>query len=227
VSLFVILMGFVMVSEQKSRKRAEALAVEVETLAATLERTRIARDIHDSLGHTLTSLDVQLELAQKLCRRDPSKAVETIDTAKLLASQCLQDTRQAVQTMRQSPFDLNNALSTLVSQIQPNQQFEIQTQLNLPPLPLQTSRQLYCIVQEGLTNIQRHAQATRIQIQGKGTEAGIQIKLIDNGCGFDHLDRPTGFGLRGMQERVQMLGGNLKIDSSPNQGTEIEVWVPR
>jgi signal transduction histidine kinase len=227
VSLFVVLMGFVMVAEQKSRKRAEALALEVETLAATLERTRIARDIHDSLGHTLTSLDVQLELAQKLCRRDPTKAVETINTAKLLASQCLQDTRQAVQTMRQSPFDLNNALSTLVSQIQSNQQFEIQTQLNLPPLPLQASRQLYCIVQEGLTNIQRHAQATRVQLQGKGTEEGIQIKLIDNGCGFDPLDRPTGFGLRGMQERVQMLGGKLTIDSSPDQGTEIEVWVPR
>jgi signal transduction histidine kinase len=227
VSLFVILTGFVMVAEQKSRRRAEALALEVETLAATLERTRIARDIHDSLGHTLTSLDVQLELAQKLCRRDPTKAVETINTAKLLASQCLQDTRQAVQTMRQSPFDLNNALSTLVSQIQPNQQIEIQTQLNLPLLPLQTSRQLYCIIQEGLTNIQKHAQATRVRLQGQGTEDGIQIKLMDNGCGFELLTPSLGFGLRGMQERVQMLGGTLKIDSSPNNGTEIKVWVPR
>ncbi len=227
VSTFVILFSFAVIAERQSRQRAEALAREVETLSATLERTRIARDIHDSLGHTLTTLDVQLEVAQELRQHDPEKALQALDIAKFLASQCLQDVRRALQTMRQPSFDLNQALLTLVEQVRQNQSLAIQLAVKLPPLPVQTSHQLYCIVQEGLTNIQKHSGASRVTLQGQCTASHASLELTDNGQGFDPQQPQVGLGLRGMQERVQILGGELQILTTPGQGTQIRVTIPR
>ncbi len=225
-SVFVILMSFVVLAEQKSRQQAVALAQEVEVLAATLERTRIAREIHDSLGHTLTTLDVQLELVQRLRQRKPEQAIQALDTAKILAKQCLQDVRIAVQTMRSKDFNLNQALSTLVEQVKQNQSFTIRVDVNLPKLPLQTSHQLYCIVQEGLTNVQKHAHASCVMLRGYSTVSAIILELTDDGRGFDSELPRSGFGLRGIQERVQLLGGDLKINTEPSKGTCIQVMVP-
>jgi signal transduction histidine kinase len=116
-STFALLFSFMMIAEHKSRERAETLAEQVETLAATLERTRIARDIHDSLGHTLTNLDIQLQVALKLHDRDSNKALQSLEHAKQLSSQCIDDVSRVLQTMRQPDFDLNQALETLVEQL--------------------------------------------------------------------------------------------------------------
>jgi len=226
-SVFAVLLSFTVIAEQKSRQKAEALTQQVETLAASLERSRIAREIHDSLGHTLTTLDVQLELAQKLRQREPNQAHQAIDTAKYLASQSLMEVRRAIQTMRQSSFNLNEALGVLVEQVQQTQPFAIHLRLNLPQLPLQTSHQLYCIVQEGLTNIKKHAQASYVSLWSQYTRDGIHLELTDDGQGFDLQSPRSGFGLLGMQERVQSVGGQLEIESFPGQGTRIRVTLPR
>ena len=226
-SLFATLFGFVLVAERQSRQRAETLAKEVESLAITLERTRIARDIHDSLGHTLTTLDVQLELAQQLHQRDPAQSLTALDTAKHLAYQCLQEVRRAVQTMRQPDFDLTQALNELMEQLQQNQFCQISVALNLPQLPLQTSHQLFCIVQEGITNIQKHARASQVSLRGGFTSEHVTLELADNGNGFEPNQLHSGFGIRGMRERVQMLSGQLKIESAPGRGTQVLVTLPR
>jgi signal transduction histidine kinase len=225
-SIFVVMFSFTIIAERKSRERAEILAKEVESLAATLERTRIARDIHDSLGHTLTTLDVQLELAQRLYIKQSEQASQALDTAKLLSSQCLQDVRRALQTMRSQDFNLNEALQNLVEQVRINQSFSVDVKVNLPPIPLQPSHQIFCIIQEGLTNIQKHAKAEFICLTGNSVVGGVQLELSDDGCGFDINASTSGYGLRGMHERVQMLGGNLTINSSPAIGTKIVVWIP-
>ncbi len=113
VSIFIILFSSAVGAEYKSRKKAEALAEQVEILAADWERIRIARDLHDSLGHTLTNLDIQLAVAQKLRDRDPQKASMALDTAKMLSSQCIEDVSHAVKTMRDSNFDLDRALNRI------------------------------------------------------------------------------------------------------------------
>jgi signal transduction histidine kinase len=224
ISLFVILFGFVIVAERKSRQRAQALTQEVETLAAALERSRIARDIHDSLGHSLTTLNIQLELAQEMRQRDPSQASQALTNAQLLTSQCLEDVRRAVQTVRQP--NLSTALQSLVEQVKQNRALSIQSELNLPPVGLQTSHQLYCIIQEGLTNIQKHAHASCVKLRGHATSEQIILELEDNGRGFDPtLPRP-GYGLRGMSERVNLLGGQLQIKSTAGQGTQIRISAP-
>ena len=227
VSVFVILFSSVVSAEYKSRKRAEALAEQVEILAADLERTRIARDIHDSLGHTLTNLDIQLAVAQKLRDRDPQKAFQALDTAKMLSSQCIEDVSHAVKTMRDSNFDLDRALSNLMEQIRSDRSVQIHWEINLPQLPIAISHQIYCVVKEGLINIQKHARASSIDFQSKFTTKEIILELEDDGIGFDLATFTFGSGLKGMTERVQGLGGKLNISSLPNQGTKILVVIPR
>lgn len=227
VSVFVISFSSVVSAEYKSRKKAEALAEQVEILAADLERTRIARDIHDSLGHTLTNLDIQLAVAQKLRDRDPQKAFQALDTAKILSSQCIEDVSHAVKTMRDSNFDLDRALSNLIEQIRSDRALHIHWEIDLPQLPIATSHQIYCVVKEGLINIQKHAHASSVYFESKFTSQEIILQLEDDGIGFDLTASNFGSGLKGMTERVQGLGGKLNIGSSPNQGTQILVVIPR
>jgi signal transduction histidine kinase len=221
--IFVLLLGNVWVEEQKSRLKAERLAQQVETLATDLERNRIARDIHDTLGHSLTSLDVQIELAQRLQATEPARAQQSIDLAKKLSAQAIDNVRQALGTMKRSNFDLTEAIVALAEQ---NQPFQVHVDVRFPQLSLQTSYQLYCIVQESLTNIQKHAQADRVMIQGSIASSGTILEICDNGKGFN-LDLPhAGFGLRNMKERVQCLGGNFDLNSEIDRGTQIKIFVP-
>lgn len=225
ISIFMILLGSVIMAERKSRQRAETLSQEVETLAAHVERLRIARELHDSLGHTLTSLGIQLEVAQKLRDCNPEKSFLSVDNAALLATQCLQDVRQLVQTMRQSGLNLNEALHELVEQMR-QEAIAVQVDLRLPTLSLQTSHQLYCILKEGLINIQKHAQASRVVLQGYTTSEAFVVTLQDDGQGFDPEHPTVGYGLRGMQERSELVGGMLHMITAPGQGTQIQVVIP-
>ncbi|MGD1856317.1 MAG: sensor histidine kinase [Leptolyngbyaceae cyanobacterium] len=225
--LLIILLSWTVLSERKSRQQAAALSHEVETLATHLERTRIARDIHDSLGHTLTTLDVQLEVAQTLYSQNPEQSLQALNRAKTLSSESLQEVRRAVSTIRHGNFNLSDALMGLVEQISHTAHpLEIETQIGLPNLPLQVSQQLFLIVKEGLTNIQKHAQASTVKLWAHSTADGIAIGLSDNGVGFASDGIKTGYGLRGIQERVQLLGGQVTIQSTPGKGTLIQVTMP-
>jgi signal transduction histidine kinase len=226
-SIFVFLLCQSVLTEYTSRQRAEVLAQQVETLAATVERSRIARDIHDSLGHTLTSLSIQVELAQKLSQRNPDQVPQVLNTIKFLTNQCLQDVNLALKTVRQPNFNFNEALKALIEQVKKSQSLTIHTDINLPILPLPISHQLYCIVQEGLTNVQKHAYASEVNLRGQVTPDSIILELEDDGKGFNSSLPHNGFGLQGMQERVQLLGGQFKIDSAVDRGTQIQVIIPR
>jgi signal transduction histidine kinase len=221
--MYVLLLGSVWTEEQKSRQKADRLTKQVETLATDLERNRIARDIHDTLGHSLTSLDVQIELAQRIQATEPARAQQAIDLAKNLSSQALDNVRQALGTMKRSNFDLTEAIVALAEQDHP---FQVTVNVRFPQLSLQSSYQLYCIIQESITNIQKHAQADRVTIESRIVDRGTILEICDNGNGFD-LDRPhAGFGLRNMKERVQCLGGEFHLNSHIGQGTQIKIFVP-
>jgi signal transduction histidine kinase len=223
---FILLPGFVWVEEQRSRKRAEQLAKEVEILAADLERSRIARDIHDALGHTLTTLDIQLELAQSIYSQDPQRAAKSIDIAKQLSSKCLQDVRYALRSLHRSNFDFDRALFTSIEQFQHDRDLKIHYHLDFPQLPHQIGHQLYCVVLESLTNVQKHADASQVEIVGTTASEGISLAIADNGRGFDRSIPQSGFGLHNMRDRVLSLGGQFAIDTQPDAGTKIEVFIP-
>jgi signal transduction histidine kinase len=228
-SVFVISFAIVIIKEQHSRQQADRLAIEVETLAAALERDRIAREIHDSLGHSLMALQVQLELSERLHLQEPHQASKSLRVANQLALQCIKDVRLSVQGIRAiGHFDLYTSLQTLLAQTAEHQNLIVNQNLHLPKeLPTQTSQQLYCIIQEGLTNIQKHARAQTITIDSDYDRQQLWLELQDDGQGFiDRADRQTGFGLRGMRERVQLIGGRLDIQSSIGHGTKIQVVIP-
>ncbi len=225
-SVFVIMFSSMVVEEQKSRQRADELAIQVESLAATLERTRIAREIHDSLGHTLTDLNMQLAVAQQLRSHNLDQAFQAIDVAKVLAHQCIEDVSHALDRMRQSDFDLNQALIALMEQMRHNSALQVKWEINLPHLPVHQSYQIYCIVKEGMINVQKHAQATQVNFYTELTSQGLVLELKDDGIGFDPEQQQSGFGIQGMMERVQLLGGKFKLNTTSGQGTQIQVILP-
>ncbi len=227
LSFLVVLLSMAILTERKSRQQAVELAQTVEALAADLERTRIARNIHDSLGHTLTTLDVQLEVAQTLRTQNPDESLRALNIAKELSSESLQDVRRAVSTMRHSDFDLEEAIANLIAQIKQTHHLEVTTQIDVPILPLQVNQQLYLIVKEGLVNVGKHAQASELNLWIQTTAKKVTLELSDNGVGFSHKTSNTGFGLRGMQERVHLLRGQMTIQSTAAVGTTIRVVIPR
>ena len=226
IVFFLTLFMFLLVKESKSRKKAERLTKEVEILATTLERNRIARDIHDSLGHTLTTLGVQLELAQKLHGVNSARATQALHNAQQLASQSLTEVRNTISAIREENFDLERALNNLVNQLQRDKIFDIKMKLNMPAIPLQTSHQIYCIVKEALYNVQKHSQANLVTINSQTTSQNIILEITDNGIGFDPHKVNSGSGLRGMLERSQIINGQVKIDTAINRGTRIQVIIP-
>lgn len=214
------------VVQQKKDQKIEELSEQVESLAATLERTRIAREIHDSLGHTLTDLDTQLAVAQTLRSQNPTQAFQAVDTAKRLARQCIEDVSQALSRMRDSDFDLNQALAALLEQLRQTSTLKVDWKVNLPNLPVYQSYQIYCLVKEALMNVQKHAKASHIQFSAHQTAQGITLDLVDDGIGFDTSAVTPGFGLQGMMERVQLLGGQFDLQTKIAQGTHIHIMLP-
>lgn len=225
-SIFIIVFSYLVLAEQKSRQQAEALTHQVETLAASLERARIARDIHDSLGHTLTDLDMQLEVAQALRYVELDQAFQAMDNAKMLSKQCIEDVSQAIQMLRGPQFDLQRSLKELVEQIKQHQSIQVYLEMELPTLSAYLKHQLYCILKEGLVNVQKHARASSIRIKGHANHSKLLVVLQDDGVGFVPGQVKSGFGLKGMTERAQLLGGELKVRSTLGRGTCIEIMLP-
>jgi signal transduction histidine kinase len=224
ILLAMVTLAFV--SEKASRLKAERLGKEVESLATELERTRIAREIHDSLGHTLTSLNIQLEVARKLSERDPEQAHQALTLAKQLAGQTLSDVRQAVQSIRSPNLNLMNAVPELVSQLKQLHGLDIQVEIHTGDLPPSISYHLYRITQECLTNVVKHARARQVRVDLHQRRDKITLSISDDGKGMPTDSRYSGFGIKGITERTEALNGQFSIYSEPDFGTRIEVIIP-
>jgi signal transduction histidine kinase len=218
-----------MVSERQSRLRAEQLADDVEQLIIKNERSRISRDIHDGLGHTLTSLNIQLDVAKTMLDKDYNVAKEALNIAKDLASDSLSDVRRSVHMIRDQegvPFNLSEAVTKLATRARNSHGLKIDLSIDAPELPLFKAHNLFCIVQEALTNAQRHAQATSIKIIFDNKSDQLKVHILDDGIGFAQKNELPGLGLRSMNERAQGVGGTLEIDSAPGDGTKVCLTMP-
>jgi two-component system, sensor histidine kinase and response regulator len=206
------------------------LQMQIEEMAIVEERNRIARDIHDSLGHSLVALNLHLETAIAMWNEHPDKAYPFVVKAKQLGSEALQAVRQSVSAMRDDPLQgkgLEEAIANLINAFHQTTGVQPKCQIHLSgTLSHAVNIALYRIVQEGLTNICKYAAATAVQIQIESNPAGIFLTLQDNGKGFQMGDRGSGFGLQGMQERVAALGGSLEIVSECDRGCCINAYFP-
>lgn len=236
--LLVVLLINALLTERQSQKRLQqanmtlrSSAQEIEKLAMDQERSRIARDIHDALGHSLTALNIQLESALKLWEKDPQKAQQFLGNAKRLGTQSLQEVRASVTALRQDPLagkTFAQAIDALVQDIQSNPAQRIVVSSNIQmakPLPNPLKVLLYRIVQEGLTNIVKHAAANQVRLQLVSSGQVATLTLEDNGKGFETSQAKTGFGLQSMRDRAESVGGTFVINSS-SQGTQLQVSLP-
>jgi len=221
----VVLVSTLLKSEQESRRRAEQLKLDMDSMAMTLERERIARDIHDSLGHALTGLNVQLQLAQKLQQSDPARSHEAINLARGFAMRAVADVRRAVRAVRDSYFDFPAAVKELEETFESGGGCKITTTMDPLNVSPQLTHNLFFLIQEGLTNVQRHAHATSVILELTSDDQ-IHLRIKDDGIGFVNDDGSSGFGIKGMEERVASLGGVISINSAEGEGTEISITIP-
>ncbi|MDD1414161.1 sensor histidine kinase [Dolichospermum sp. ST_con] len=235
--VFVLLLMNAVLSERQSRDKLETAneklrqyALKIENQATLEERNRIAREIHDSLGHSLTALNLQLETALKLSKSDIPRAMTFLATAKELGSKALQDVRQSVSTMRSHPLQgqsLEQAIQNLAADFQRSTGILPSCQISIiSPLSMEISTPIYRIIQESFTNISKYAQATEVQLELTTTLETLKLIIQDNGSGFDVEQNPTGFGLQSMRDRTLSLKGEFYIYSSYNAGCQIVVNIP-
>ncbi|HEY9825552.1 MAG TPA: response regulator [Stenomitos sp.] len=209
----------------------QALNRRIEEMAALEERNRIARDIHDSLGHALVALNIQMETALALWATDASHAYRCLAEAKQLGSEALQAVRQSVADIRFDPLQgksLTQAIATLTQSFTQNTGIVPTLEIDLPPdLDASVNTAIYRVLQEGLTNICKYAAANAVCIRISSDASQVALQLEDNGKGFSVHPLQSGFGLKGMQERIAALGGTLDISSRPGVGCQLRATLPR
>ncbi|GAA6621866.1 sensor histidine kinase [Scytonema sp. NUACC26] len=205
-------------------------AFQIEDIAKVKERQRIARDLHDSLGHALTALNIQLQTALKLWKLDPAKAECFLLQAQRLGTTAMKEVRQSVCSLRATAKvdqPLEPLIESLVEDFRQVSDVSILTCINLSAvLPCEANTTLYRVVQESLTNIRKHAAATAVEIKINAIPHGVQLVVTDNGKGFKTDTSSKGFGLQGMAERVAALGGRFDIYTEPEKGCQICVELP-
>jgi len=202
-------------------------------LAIAEERMRLARDIHDGLGHHLTVLSIQLQAAEKLVERNPQAAVEALRISRSEAQAALDEVRRSVGVMRQSPAESQPLVEMIASLVHDfdehtglHSNFEhTGTPIELSPFAEQT---LFRTVQESLTNIQKHATGvTHIQVKLDYSAEAIRLVVSDDGQ--PSSDAPTaesGYGLKGLRERVDQLGGEFCCGPLSSNGFQVDVSIP-
>ncbi|HYF63304.1 MAG TPA: sensor histidine kinase [Herpetosiphonaceae bacterium] len=244
--VFVLIMANVVMREQASRARSDLLlreladshrrlqqyAGQAAELATIEERNRLARDIHDSLGHYLTVINVQLEKALAFRDKKPAEADQSVAAAKQLASSALGEVRRSVGALRESErFSLRQAVTRLVeAQGADEGALECSIEGSEQGFSRPSLMVLYRAVQEGLTNIQKHARASRITLDLRFEPAEARLLIRDDGVGFAASPAPGpegGYGLPGLSERLEQIGGNLRVESHPGAGTSLIIAVPR
>ncbi len=240
-TLSVVVTRYAAQTRRSEQLAAELLQANADLLAARQreaelavdeERVRLAREIHDGLGHHLTVLNIQLQAAAKYIQRDPEKAAEVIDTCREEARLALDEIRQSVAVMRRTPLDgksLLEALQALVAGFNRSASLraELITSGQAPDLPPNTSLTLYRVVQESLTNAQKHARnASRVWVNLAYEAQQIRLTVRDDGQALPEDKNAIGFGLAGLRERAEQLGGSLAAEYQPDGGFQIELRIP-
>lgn len=206
----------------------------LEQLATSRERNRLASELHDTLAHTLSGLAVNLEAIKTVVAPNNAEAQNMLDRALLTTRTGLDETRRALKALRAGPLDdlgLCLALRSLAETAagRTGIQVTFECPQPLPALPVDVEQNLYRITQEALENIVRHANASHAAVRLQSDTAGITLTVSDDGAGFDAA-APGGenrFGLRGLRERAEYLGGQLTLTSQPGQGTVVDFrWEP-
>ena len=221
----------------QQRRRTERAERELRSLSSQLvhaqeqERRAISRELHDEVGQTLTGLGIELANLEHLRDGPQSEFRFHLADAKRLTEETLRTVRNIAMGLRPSMLDDSGIVPAVRWQAsdlsrRTGTPVELQIEGDFDGLGDERRTCLYRVVQEGLTNCARHAEATTIQIAMQGKRESVCLSIRDDGVGFDTGRARTGLGLVGIEERVKKLGGSLAVNSWPNRGTLLSVEIP-
>jgi signal transduction histidine kinase len=235
----MILIAIEIKRDDRIRQRNLELMREVENYAANStiqakqdERYRISRDLHDRLGHQLVAINIQLQKAVAYREIDAAESDQAILAAQQANTEAIRELRETLGSLREidTPTDFRTDLDKLIDGVQKNGlavTLSIRgSEEGFSNLVLLTLRQ---VVQEGLTNVEKHARASHVDLSLIFERRRVTLTLQDDGVGFspDHLEKEGRYGLSGLRERVELTRGKFKIDSKPGRGTTLKITIPR
>lgn len=201
----------------------------LEEISIVKERNRIAREIHDTLGHTLTGAIIQLEAAKKLIDVDRDKTLEAIEKTQKITREGFVEVKRAIQALRPVLIEegnLKDSLEALFEKIENDFKVSIESRIFTDELRDKSMEvSLYRIIQESITNSIRHGDATKIQITLENRVTSIELSVTDNGKGCSTIRE--GSGLQGIKERINGYLGQVQILSTPNEGFQLQVTIPK
>ncbi|MFN2280580.1 MAG: sensor histidine kinase, partial [Anaerolineales bacterium] len=215
---------------QQTNEELRLSRLREKDLAVVEERIRLARDIHDGLGHHLTVLNVQLQAAGIQMENDPEAAAEAIEICRQEAQHALDEVRRSVAVMRSSPLNgtsLEEALGKLIREFARNTPLDPKFEVIGDPYPLEAPVGMTCFrtVQEGLTNVQKHARDPQhLRVRLEYTPGDVLIRVSDDGLAGPEGE--AGYGLAGLQERALQLGGQFRAEAIPSGGYTLELIIP-
>lgn len=229
--------------EETHRQLEQSVAQEQE-LAVLRERTRLAREMHDTIGHALVLISVKLEAAQRLRERDPERCDGELESTKEIARETMTVLRASIADLRSPALErepINHALSRSARELTQRTGLRVTytLQADIERLPEPIEETLWKVSQEAFTNIEKHAHASHVQVRISWQDEKLLMLIHDDGIGLPQQlcqsqkdnsledSSPEGhYGLRGMFERVEAIGGHLTLHSGEEQGTTIEIELP-
>jgi len=231
------LIGFVTVFRDVTRQREyqqrlREFSAYLQTVQEN-ERTHIAREIHDELGQTLTALKMDVSWLKRKMDDIPDPIDQKMSKMTELIDQTISRVKQITAELRPGLLDdlgLAAAIEWQADEFSRRTEIPCSVKIKSENLMLNNtlSTNLFRVFQEALTNIMRHAEATKVEVELIETEQGIELTIQDNGCGIqkNQIDHSKSFGLIGMKERIQFIGGQVHIHGSKGKGTQIHVQIP-
>ncbi len=223
-------------AQQKSLADANArlthYASTLESLTITRERNRMAHELHDTLAHSLTAISVQLETVRAYWDVDHEKARQQLDKSLAVTRSGVEETRRVLKSLRATPLEemgLGLALKQLARSGADRGNLELTLSIpkELPPLSPDIEQCIYRVAQESIENVVSHANASHLNVQLAQEDKSLVLKVEDDGLGFDleKAEKSGHFGLVGMRERAQMVGGKLSVVSQPVKGTSVRLMI--
>lgn len=229
---------------EEAHRRLEQSVEQEQELAILRERTRLAREMHDTLGHALVLIAVKLEAAQRLRERDPERCEQELEATKMIARESMAGLRASIADLRSPVLErehiqqaLERSVRELTQRVGLRITYTLETDVTCLPASLEEI--LWKVSQEALANIEKHAHATHVNLRISQQEDQLVLTIQDDGVGLPaayYRYREDGsllclspgghYGLRGMLERVEHAGGQLYVRSAAGQGTTIEARLP-
>ena len=213
---------------EESRNELLRAYEKVEEATVIEERNRIAKEIHDTAGHSLTTVIMQTEAARLAMEKDPARARHCIDAANLQAKNCLEELRLSVHLLsgRRENVTLKEYLEGILDETAEGTSFTVRSKIDDVEMKDEAERFISNTLREGISNGIRHGGSTAFFFELKDMGNYVELLLSDNGAGVDMTKFKEGFGLSGMRAKAESLGGMINFSSAPGEGFEIRMSLP-